>query len=89
MKKVVTVTEVEGEGFEALLDKQVMLFCLNYIYTGRLIGVNKSCILLDEPKIVYLTGPFTSKTFEDAQSLPFQLYVQMSAVESYTETDKK
>lgn len=89
MKKVVQVTEVEGEGLEMLLDKQVMLFCLNYIYTGKLIGVNKTCVLLENPSIVYETGAFDKTTFPDAQKLPFQHYVQTSAIESFGETNKK
>jgi len=89
MKKVVTVTEVEGEGFDALLDKNVILFCMNYIYTGKLIGVNKTCILLENPKIVYETGAFDSSHFKDAQALSFQLYVQISSIESFSETNKK
>lgn len=89
MKKIVTVQEVEGEGFVALLDKQVMLFCLNYIYTGKLAGVNATCVLLENPKIVYETGTFAEKNFKDAQALPFQLYIQTSAIESFGETDKK
>lgn len=89
MKKVVQVTEVDGEGLEALMDKQVLIFCMSYIYTGRLVGVNKTCILLDNPSIVYETGGFDKKTFTDAQKLPNQLYIQSSAIESFGETDKK
>jgi hypothetical protein len=88
MKKIVTVTEVENEGFEALLGKKVMLFCMNYIYTGILTGVNKSCVLLENAAIVYETGAFDSKKFTDAQALPFSLYVQLSSIESFSETDK-
>lgn len=89
MKKVVQVTEVDGEGLEMLLDKQVILFCLNYIYTGKLVGVNKTCILLDNPAIVYETGAFDRTSFTDAQKLPNQLYVQTNAIESFSETNKK
>jgi hypothetical protein len=89
MKKVVQVTEVDGEGFEALLDKQVLIFCMSYIYTGKLIGVNKSCVLLSDPCIVYETGAWGSTSFQDAQGLPNQLYVQISSVESFCETNKK
>ena len=88
MKKIVEVTEVEGEGLESLLGVNVLLFCLNYIYTGKLIGVNKTCVLLENPRIVYETGSFTSKEFEDAQKLPNQHYVMLSAIESFGETDK-
>ncbi len=48
MKKIVTVTEVDGEGLVALMGKRVMLFCLNYIYTGTLTGVNATCVLLED-----------------------------------------
>lgn len=89
MKKVVTVQEVESEGLLALLNKPVMLFCMNYIYTGKLVGVNDTCVLLESPKIVYETGDFVSNKFTDAQPLPFQLYVQTSAIESFGETNKQ
>jgi hypothetical protein len=31
MKKIVSVTEVEGEGLIGLLGENVILFCMNYI----------------------------------------------------------
>ena len=83
MKKVVTVTEVEGEGLEALLDQRVTLFCLNYIYTGKLAGVNEKCVLLEDASVVYETGSFNDKTWKDAQHLPGNWYVQISAIESF------
>lgn len=88
MKKIVTVTEVEGEGLVALMGKKVLLFCLNYIYTGTLNGVNDKCVLLDDAQIVYETGAFDKKSFTDAQLLPFPLYVSTAAIESFSETDK-
>ena len=36
----ITGNGVECEGLEKLLGKKVTLFCLNYIYTGTLVGVN-------------------------------------------------
>lgn len=89
MKKIVSVTEVEGEGLIGLLGEQVMLFCLNYIYTGKLSGVNDTSVLLENPKIVYETGAFNTSALKDAQGLPFQLYVQTSAIESFGKTDKR
>lgn len=83
MKKIVTVSEVEGEGFMALLGKRVTLFCMNYIYTGDLVGVNDTCVLLENPAIIYETGAFNTKDWKDAQALPSSLYVQMAAVESF------
>lgn len=88
MKKVVTVTEVEGEGFEALLDKQVLIYCMSYIYTGKLVGVNKTCILLEKASIVYDTGAASSKSFTTAEKLTHDVYIQTAAIESFFETDK-
>ncbi len=84
MKKIVTVTEIEGEGLEALLGQRVTIFALNYIYTGTLEGVNQTCVKLTEASIVYETGAFTDKLWKDAQSLPNALYVQTGAIESFT-----
>jgi len=81
MKKI--IEQVEGEGFEALLGETITLFCLNYIYTGKLVGVNDTCVLLDGPKIVYETGGFDVPTWKDAQALPNQLYVQTGCIESF------
>jgi hypothetical protein len=78
------VIEVENEGFIALLGKNVTLFCANYIYTGKLEGVNESCVKLSSPKIVYETGAFTEKEWKDAQPLPNDLYVQCGMIESFT-----
>lgn len=84
MKQIVTVTEVEGEGFEALLGQNVLIFGLNYIYAGKLVGVNTTCIKIDGARIVYDTGPFSDKNYKDAQSLPnSEWYVQVSAIESF------
>lgn len=81
MRKI--VEEMSAEGFEKLLGETVTLFCLNYIYTGKLLGVNASCVLLTEAKIVYETGELTSKTWKDAQPLPHDWYVQFAAIESF------
>lgn len=83
MKKLVSVTEVQGEGLEALMGERVTLFCLNYIYTGKLIGVNASCVLLEDAAIVYETGELTDKKWKDAQALPGNWYVQVGAIESF------
>lgn len=89
MKKIVTVTEVEGEGLVSLLGKQVMIFCMNYIYTGTLAGVNTTCILLEKAAVVYATGDFKKNSFEDAQTLTHDLYIQTNSIESFSETNKK
>lgn len=84
MKKIVNVTGVAGKGLAGLLGERITLFCLNYIYTGELAGVNDSCVLLEDPAIVYETGDFSAKSWKDAQKLPNKLYVQIAAIESFT-----
>lgn len=84
MKKMVSVIEVDNEGLEALLGENVMLFCLNYIYAGKLSGVNASFVQLEGAKLVYETGSFTDKGYKDAQALPGTVwYVQTGAIESF------
>lgn len=83
MKKLIEVTD---EGMEGLLGKVVTLLCMNYFYCGTLTGVNEKCVQLTDPRIVYETGEWSSKTWKDSQALPCKvLYVQCSAIESFGE----
>lgn len=82
MKKII---EVDGEGLLGLMGKRVTFFCMNYIYTGKLVGVNDADVMLVNAAIVYETGDFNSKAWRDAQPLPFPVYVRLSAVEAYGE----
>jgi hypothetical protein len=68
MKKLVET--VTGEGLEKLIGERITLFCINYIYTGKLSGVNDTCILLTDAAIVYETGALDTKEWADAQKLP-------------------
>jgi hypothetical protein len=83
MKKLVQVTEVDGEGLMGFMGQRLTLFCLNYIYTGTLVGVNDQCVRLDDAAIVYETGPFNEKNWKDAQKLPRPVYVMLACVESF------
>lgn len=84
MKKLVEVTEVNGEGIDSLLGEQVVLFGLNYIYTGKLVGVNATFVKLEDAKIIYETGPFSQSGWKDVQPLwTKEWYVQVSAIESF------
>lgn len=83
MKKIVTVTEVEGQGLEALLGQKVTLFCMNYIYAGVLVGVNEADVLLEDAHVVYETGEFTAGKFKDAQRVASEWRVRTAAIESY------
>ena len=85
MKKL--VQEVDGEGLEKLIGETVTLFCLNYFYNGKLVGVNDDCVLLAAPKIIYETGSWTDSEWEDAQSMGInELYVRIPVIESYAAT---
>lgn len=85
MKKLPTqVIEVDNEGLISLLGKKVTLFCMNYIYTGVLEGVNEKVVKLNNAAIVYETGSFTDSSFKDAQKLPNDLYVSIGAIESFS-----
>jgi len=80
----VLVNEVENEGLDSLLGQTVTLWCGVYIYTGKLVGVNSTCVKLENAMIVYETGEFTSKTWKVAQSLGTDSwYVQVQAIESF------
>lgn len=84
MKKLVSVTEVDGEGLLSLLGEKVLLLCANYFYTGKLIGVNETCVQLESPEIVYQTGDWKAAKYADAQSLNMKtLYVQVGAIEAF------
>mgnify|MGYP001558960186 CR=1 FL=1 len=77
------VIDVPNEGLVSLLDSVITLFCANYIYTGKLVGVNEDCVKLEKPSIVYETGAFSEKQWKDVQSLPNQIYVMKTSIESF------
>jgi len=81
MKKL--IREEENEGLIKLIGERVTLFCCRYIYTGKLIGVNKDCILLEDCGIVYETGELSSKQWKDYQKLPNDWYVSTQSIESF------
>ena len=79
----VMVKEVENEGLEALMGQRVTLFCGVYIYTGNLVGVNQTCVKLEDAGIVYEPGPFSDKKWKDCQPLPHDWYVATQSIESF------
>jgi hypothetical protein len=85
-KPMTQVIEVPDEGLVALMGKTVLLMCVNYFYTGRLVGVNETCVQIAEPSIVYETGPWEESGFIDAQRLKADYwYIQTASIESYGE----
>jgi hypothetical protein len=79
----IPVIEVENEGLNSLLGETITVFCAIYIYTGKLVGVSSSYIKLENPKIVYETGPFDTKEWKDAQALPNDFYIMLGMIESF------
>ena len=89
MKILVETKEVEAEGLLALLGKNIEVFCGIYIYAGKLVGVNTTCIKLAIPHIVYETGGFLDKKYKDAQPMGREFhYIQNSFIESFGESHK-
>lgn len=85
----VEVIEVENEGFFSLLGQQVEIRCNVYIYVGTLVGVNQTCVKLDNAAIVYETGPHTDSKYKDAQKIGDSQYVSMNLIESFGPSSKK
>ena len=76
--------ETKNEGLESLIGKKVILFCANYFYTGKLVGVNKTVVKLEDAAIVYETGPFTDSKYKDEQRIGNgDHYVRIPAIESF------
>lgn len=72
-------------GLSYLVGKQITLFCVNYIYTGKLMEVNDFDVVLSNPAIVYETGPLKTKKWKDAQNFPNDWHVHRSSIESFGE----
>ena len=84
----VMVQEVEGEGLPSLLGKNIEVWTGVYIYAGLLIGVNNTCIKLDNCHVVYETGNLDAKSYKDAQKMPMVHYIQTNNIISFGETSK-
>ena len=80
MRKLI---EDKEDGLISLLGEKVTLMCVNYFYTGILEGVNETCVKLKDPSIVYETGAWNEPRWKDIQALPNDIYVQISAIESF------
>ena len=72
------------EGLEGLMGKRVTIWCLNYIYGGKLVGVNETDIKLTDAVVVYETGELTGP-YKSAQKFPTDWYVRTGCIESYGE----
>jgi hypothetical protein len=82
----VLVQETEGEGFESLMGQNVEIQTGIYIYAGKLVGVNNTCIKLENAHTVFETGEFTSKKYKDAQKRAEPLYIQVCNIITFNKT---
>lgn len=73
---------------DSLIGKKVILFCMNYIYTGILCDVDSATATLEDGYIVYETGAFSDPKFKDAQFVSNYLHIHKSSIESYCVTEK-
>lgn len=78
------VETVESEGLESLLGKYIVVWCMNYIYSGKLVGVNPTDIKLTDASVVYETGSLC-EPHRDSQKLPTDWYIRTATIESYGE----
>ncbi len=81
MRKI--IEEVSGEGLDKFLGNRITLFCSNYIYTGKLVGINTTCALLEDGGIVYETGSFKEKSWKDMQPMNGPWYIMLQSIESF------
>ena len=82
MKRIIESEELSG--LKELLGENVLLLCANYFYSGKLAGVNKSCVELENPCIVYETGAWDNKAYADVQKLHAKRwFVSTDSIESY------
>lgn len=87
MKKIVTVTEVDGEGLESFLGKRIFIVAQSYFYAGTLTGINSTCVLLEDALFILESGDFAAKGYTNAEKIPGgKMYVQKSAIECFFES---
>lgn len=80
-----SIIDVE-DGLPVLLGKNVEIWCDDYIFIGKLIGVNGTCVKLQDPAIVYETGELDAKTYRDVQKFSQKFkYLMLSKIVSFGE----
>ena len=83
------VVEVEDSGLISLLGKKVSIMSVVYHYAGTLVGVNDTCIELEDAGIVFETGEFSNKEYSNYQKLPTKsVFVQTATIEAFFETER-
>jgi len=83
-KETVNILIEEEGGFLSFMGKIITVYCINYIYTGKLIGVDDTCIQLSSAGIVYETGAFSDASWKNIEHFPHGDWcIQRSAIESF------
>lgn len=71
-------------GLEKLIGSRVLIMCAGYFYEGKLMGVYKTCVRLEDPAIVYSSGVWSDKSYEDIQKLHVnEWFVRKNLIESF------
>ena len=87
MRKVVQVTEVDGEGLESFLNKRIFLVCRSYFYAGTLTGINDTCVLIEDGRFVLESGSFEGKGIASSEKIKGgRIYIQKNAIEAFFES---
>jgi hypothetical protein len=76
------LVETNESALDSLAGKIITCFCVNYFYTGRLIAINENWIELENPKKIFETGSYSDSNWRDAESLPHNIFVNISAIEA-------
>jgi hypothetical protein len=64
--------------------QEVVVFCANYIYGGKIVNVTSQELVLDDPYIIYETGDFAAAQWKNFQRLPTkQARIERTAIESH------
>jgi len=82
--KVLVTKEDKAEGLGSFLGERVLLVCAGYFYEGILVGINRTCVKLEDAGIVYSTGSWADKSYSDLQKLHSKdWYVRLGLIESF------
>ena len=83
MKRKVEIVETDEGGLVGAIGQSVCLICGIYIYAGTLAGVNDDHVELADAKLVYDTGEWSAKDWDNAQELPSPWRVMTQGIESW------
>ena len=86
MKSLVKVEEIENEGLISFLGNKITVWCIDYIRTGKLVGVNDQFIKLEQAAIIYETGELKAKSYKDLQETGKDMYVMIHAITHFEES---